>query len=270
MVSSFNTQNPSHGIDVMKTDFWFCSRCIAKQLGHLRDPPQTYGDTPAFRNPVVFRPWVEPGSDDAVNSVNKGKRKGNDDDNDEADEDDADFAPTPTPGARKRATLMSRKKATPRSRKQTTARSASASKASTGKAQAQARRAATMSTIPATSSSAYTSPYALTSHDANISTTTPAAQTTARGWLPHEELALIEAMTSIVANGLNGTEQRWVLASEELKRKGFTRSPIGCKMAWMHGLRERSGVDERVAAKNKTVLSTGLQGKKGKRARDGD
>ena len=65
-------------------------------------------------------------------------------------------------------------------------------------------------------------------------------------WTPTEEACLISLMKEIVQTESNKTEARWVRASEQMALHGYTRSPLGIKMIWGRGLREKTGIDERV------------------------
>jgi hypothetical protein len=80
-------------------------------------------------------------------------------------------------------------------------------------------------------------------------------------WNSHEEDALIAVMGELVAEGIAIGEARWDLARVRLRERGVHRSAAATKMAWMRGLRERSGIDERRSKKLES-LTTGLQRKK--------
>ena len=80
-------------------------------------------------------------------------------------------------------------------------------------------------------------------------------------WSPPEEDALIAVMGELVAEGSAIGEARWDLARVRLRERGVHRSAAATKMAWMRGLRERSGIDERRTKKMES-LTTGLQKKK--------
>lgn len=80
-------------------------------------------------------------------------------------------------------------------------------------------------------------------------------------WTEHEEDALIAVMGELVAEGSAIGEARWELARVRLRERGVHRSAAATKMAWMRGLRERSGIDERRHKKMES-LTTGLQRKK--------
>lgn len=80
-------------------------------------------------------------------------------------------------------------------------------------------------------------------------------------WSSHEEEALIAVMGELVAEESAVGEARWDLARVRLRQHGVHRSAAATKMAWMRGLRERSGIDERRSKKMES-LTTGLQRKR--------
>ena len=89
-------------------------------------------------------------------------------------------------------------------------------------------------------------------------TSTPIGKTCTRyPWTPKEEACLTSLMKEIIKTEHNKTEVRWVVISQQMALHGYSRSPLGIKMIWGRGLREKTGIDERVC-KRTTKMTVGV------------
>ena len=72
-------------------------------------------------------------------------------------------------------------------------------------------------------------------------------------WTPKEEACLTSLMKEIIKTEHNKTEFRWVVISRQMALHGYSRSPLGIKMIWGRGLREKTGIDERVCKRTEKM-----------------
>lgn len=82
-------------------------------------------------------------------------------------------------------------------------------------------------------------------------------------WNEEQLEALTEIMIGLVNNGQNAT-QRWVGASQQMRDKGYPRSPNACRIIWTQELRGKTGIDERT--KRKLFSTKHRVGRNGKRS----
>ena len=74
-------------------------------------------------------------------------------------------------------------------------------------------------------------------------------------------------MREIVKTEENKTELRWVKVSQQMATHGYSRSAQAIKMIWGRGLREKTGIDERVI-KKKGKMTVGVNW--GRKKKDGE
>ena len=88
----------------------------------------------------------------------------------------------------------------------------------------------------------------------NRTTSTPVGGSGTRyAWTPEEEACLTSLMKEIIKTEHNKTEARWVIISQQMAVHGYSRSPLGIKMIWGRGLREKTGIDERVCKRTEKM-----------------